>query len=166
MGRIKVMTGCRDCQNCTNSSFEHGARKAGRRTAAVVTLGVSELGMGMTGKCRLCGHQMSLHRDWREQQAAVLTYPTPAPAPAVQGPPPGWYADPAGSGHLRWWDGLQWTVLQPHPPASAPPAPPAPAPTPAAPLPPAGWHPDPAGSGRQRWWDGARWTENYHPATS
>ncbi|MEV8041389.1 DUF2510 domain-containing protein [Arthrobacter sp. NPDC080082] len=24
-------------------------------------------------------------------------------------PAPGWYADPAGSGYLRWWDGTAWT---------------------------------------------------------
>lgn len=24
-------------------------------------------------------------------------------------PPPSWHADPSGSGHLRWWDGRQWT---------------------------------------------------------
>lgn len=143
------MTGCRDCINCTNSSLEHGARKAGRRTAAVVTLGMSELGMGVTGKCRLCGHQMSLHREHREQQAAVLT---PHPV-AVQGPPPGWYADPDGTGRMRWWDGQRWTVLQPQ----------APPPAPVAPMPAAAWHPDPEGSGRQRWWDGARWTDHYYP---
>jgi hypothetical protein len=36
-------------------------------------------------------------------------------------PRPGWYADPAGSSQLRWWDGTQWTHhLQP---PAAPPAP-------------------------------------------
>ena len=24
-------------------------------------------------------------------------------------PVPGWYADPAGTPQLRWWDGTQWT---------------------------------------------------------
>ena len=24
-------------------------------------------------------------------------------------PTPGWYADPAGTPQLRWWDGNQWT---------------------------------------------------------
>jgi hypothetical protein len=24
-------------------------------------------------------------------------------------PPPGWYPDPAGFRHLRWWDGYRWT---------------------------------------------------------
>ncbi|MFH6779358.1 DUF2510 domain-containing protein, partial [Clavibacter michiganensis] len=23
--------------------------------------------------------------------------------------PAGWYADPAGSDRLRWWDGTRWT---------------------------------------------------------
>lgn len=27
----------------------------------------------------------------------------------AQGPPPGWYVDPAGSTHQRWWDGTTWT---------------------------------------------------------
>jgi hypothetical protein len=32
--------------------------------------------------------------------------PPPPPAPL---PPAGWYADPAGSGKERWWDGKGWT---------------------------------------------------------
>ena len=32
------------------------------------------------------------------------------------GPNPGWYADPAGGGHERWWDGTAWTqALRAHP---------------------------------------------------
>ncbi len=37
--------------------------------------------------------------------------------------PAGWYADPAGSGGKRWWDGVQWTT---HMQAAAPPPPPQP----------------------------------------
>ena len=36
--------------------------------------------------------------------------------------PAGWYADPYGSGNLRWWDGFQWTAgEQPGPYATKPP---------------------------------------------
>lgn len=37
--------------------------------------------------------------------------------------PAGWYTDPGGSGHLRWWDGTTWTAHlapQPTPVAQAP----------------------------------------------
>jgi hypothetical protein len=34
--------------------------------------------------------------------------------------PAGWYADPAGSPQLRWWDGTQWTEHLHAPTASAP----------------------------------------------
>lgn len=46
--------------------------------------------------------------------------------------PAGWYNDPAGSGHLRWWDGTAWSAhLAPQPTPA-----PAPVPTPVAPAPP------------------------------
>ena len=44
--------------------------------------------------------------------------------------PAGWYTDPGGSGHLRWWDGTAWSAhLAPQPT-------PVPVPTPVVPPPP------------------------------
>ena len=43
-------------------------------------------------------------------------------APVIQPPPPpGWYADPAGTPGTRWWDGQSWTehVQQAAPPPPA-----------------------------------------------
>jgi type II secretory pathway pseudopilin PulG len=35
-------------------------------------------------------------------------------------PPPAWYADPGGSGGLRYWDGQKWTEHVAPPPSSTP----------------------------------------------
>jgi len=44
-------------------------------------------------------------------------------------PGPGWYADPHGSGSVRWWDGTRWTDnTRPHASVSAPLSVPSPAP--------------------------------------
>ncbi len=39
-------------------------------------------------------------------------------------PEAGWYADPAGSELVRYWDGTNWTEHTSPPPTAAPPAPP------------------------------------------
>jgi hypothetical protein len=51
-------------------------------------------------------------------------------------PPPGWYPDPSGAPHQRYWDGWQFI-------AGGGPSPPPP-----------GWYPDPSGAPGQRYWDG------------
>lgn len=60
-----------------------------------------------------------------EAIVARATAAAAEPVPAFrQGPPAGWYADPAGASAQRWWDGQEWTdFLQPAP-AVVPPAPP------------------------------------------
>ena len=45
----------------------------------------------------------------RRAQPADGDAATTADVPAVAAPVPGWYADPAGGGGLRYWDGAQWT---------------------------------------------------------
>ncbi|MEU9198489.1 SHOCT domain-containing protein [Streptomyces sp. NPDC048332] len=132
----RVQTGCPDCKRCTNSAVGEGARKAGRWTAGIATMGLSEAGMAFTRNCRGCGHAMSLHdrrdnnaltRDPDHRGAPVVPghaapYP-PAPAPAWGAPPPApapvWGAPPPA--RTPAWGAA------PEPPA------PAPAPAPAAP---------------------------------
>jgi Protein of unknown function (DUF2510) len=43
----------------------------------------------------------------RGKRARRRWYPDGLQPPA---PPPGWYADPAGSPWWRWWDGRRWTA--------------------------------------------------------
>lgn len=60
--------------------------------------------MASRKKCRICGHQLSLHggAEARTVQPAVEV------KQSGNGPPPGWYDDPNGPGE-RWWDGTRWT---------------------------------------------------------
>jgi hypothetical protein len=44
----------------------------------------------------------------QRRQTAVLERMA-AHQPVTQGPPPGWYQDPDGTGAQRWWNGTTWT---------------------------------------------------------
>jgi hypothetical protein len=92
-------------------------RNTGRVTAAVMTVGMSELGLAFTKNCRICGHKLSLHggADYvasAPQPVVIMQQPAPqvaVPQQAPQGPPPGWYADKQDPSIQRWWDGVKWT---------------------------------------------------------
>ncbi|MEW2179326.1 SHOCT domain-containing protein [Streptomyces sp. NPDC005406] len=123
----RVRTGCPDCKRCTNSAVGEGARKAGRWTAGIATMGLSEAGMAFTRNCRGCGHAMSLHD--RKDNSAFTRDPGHRGAPVVPGhaaphqpaPAPAWGAPTTPA----------WGA--PAAPAWGAPAPaPAPAPVPAA----------------------------------
>lgn len=72
MRRAKVHTGCRDCRKCTNSEVVNLARNTGRIIAGIYSAGMSEVALRSRRKCRICGHQMSLH------EGAEAATPQPA----------------------------------------------------------------------------------------
>jgi hypothetical protein len=62
---------------------------------------------------------------------------------------PGWYADPSGHFHHRYWDGTAWTE---HVSRGGM--------TETAPVVPADWYPDPTRRFQWRYWTGDEWTEH------
>lgn len=77
--------------------------------------------------------------------------------------PAGWYPSPCRDGHLRYWDGQQWTTDE-KPEEPAQPEEPADLATTSTPTLPPGWYPIHATPGIERWWDGAQWREQTRPA--
>ncbi len=171
MGRPKVYTACRDCKRCTNSPFADMGRQTGRFLAALFTCGMSEIGFAMFKKCRMCGHQLSLHYGAAAQ--------TPQPAVETRSPlqqmtmmqQPGYRSPaqqfspsspPAIATHQQTNDGSTALASAPTPgsPYGATPNPATPGGASAAPTPtPAGWYGDPSGRHQYRYWNGTSWTE-------
>lgn len=86
-----------------------------RATAALFTIGVSEVARAVTKNCSICGHKLSLHtgEDYvaPTSQPVVVVHQPAAPVnpPPTQGPPAGWYTDQLNPSLQRWWDGTRWT---------------------------------------------------------
>jgi Protein of unknown function (DUF2510) len=77
---------------------------AAGKTAAIAGLG------GLGGLLVLISLIWLIVRAFSKPKPAYQPYQGQyAPAQAAAATPPGWYADPAGSGRQRYWDGQQWT---------------------------------------------------------
>lgn len=70
--------------------------------------------------CGVCGQRVTLSGDLDETAPIADSDPSPVPSPATVAPPPGWLADPNGTGAQRWWDGRQWTEHTSPPAQGAP----------------------------------------------
>lgn len=93
----------------------------------LMTMGFSEVGMrALAKKCRICNHQLSLHKgadastpqpgvSFTQRAASPIASASASSARAgatprvTSGPPAGWYPDPQGAAPYRWWNGQDWT---------------------------------------------------------